>query len=110
MGYLPQVDDMLGVHPGSDQGPPSGDGSGGTALQRSALGASEDDPFAASSHALQMKADSVAAGAEQQTQPRGGSPPQRGESKRSCSCVSCHPINCHVWRSSTSLQKQASIS
>ena len=74
VGYLPQVDDMLGLHPDATAHDLlSGDAHESAEAIRTGQGDSQD-PFAASSQALQMKADSMAASAaQQQEQPKYGS-------------------------------------
>jgi len=80
VGYLPQVDDMLGLHP---------DATAHNMLRSDAhespkaVGTGQgdsQDPFAASSQALQMKSDSMAgSAAQQQEQPKHRSPLRKGK-------------------------------
>ncbi len=64
VGYLPQVDDMLGMHPGSMPGQAQGAAPAGAAEE--GLQSAGSDPFAASSQALQMRSASMAASTERE--------------------------------------------
>ena len=75
MGYLPQVDDLLGLHPDAKtQELQSAETINSTSVHPSGH-LDDQDPFAASSQALRMKSDSIALTAAQQQgmSKRGGS-------------------------------------
>ena len=62
VGYLPQVDDMLRMHPDSLSGQAQSAAPAGAAVE--GLQSAGSDPFAASSQALHMRSASIAAAAE----------------------------------------------
>ena len=64
MGYLPQVDDMLGMHPGDM--PEQAQSAAPAGAAEEGLQSAGSDPFAASSQALQMQSASMAASTERE--------------------------------------------
>ena len=64
VGYLPQVDDMLGMHPGDMPGQAQSAAPAEAAIDGSQNAGS--DPFVASSEALQMRSASMAASMERE--------------------------------------------
>ncbi len=79
MGYLPQVDDLLGLHPDAKTHGLKSSETGDSAAIGSSGQVNNQDPFAASSQALRMKSDSIAlSAAQQQVVPKGGGSFSRG--------------------------------
>jgi len=80
VGYLPQVDDMLGLHPDATAHDMLRSDAHESAKAIGMGQGDSQDPFAASSQVLQMKSDSMAASAaQQQEQPKYGSPLRKGK-------------------------------
>ena len=82
IGYLPQVDDMLGLHPDGDKAQ-NAHSSDAERCMDSLAQADSEDPFATSRQALQMKSDSMAAAEQPQRQPKSRSPSAEGEPQQS---------------------------
>lgn len=83
VGYLPQVDDMLGLHPDGDKAQDAHSSGNAERCMESLAQVDSEDPFAASSQALQMKSDSMAAVEQPQRQPKSRSPSAKGTPQRS---------------------------
>ena len=83
VGYLPQVDDMLGLHPDGDKAQKAHSSGDAERCMDSLAQADSEDPFAASRQALQMKSDSTAAAEQPQGQPKSRSPSAKGKPQQS---------------------------
>ena len=78
VGYLPQVDDLLGLHPDAETQELQSTETGSSTIVHSS--GDDQDPFAASSQALRMKSDSIALSATQQPgMPKSVGPFSRGK-------------------------------
>ena len=93
VGYLPQVDDLLGLHPDAKTQEVQSTETDPSSSVHPSGQVDNQDPFAASSQALRMKSDSIAlSAAQQQGIPKSGGPFSKGKPPR---CFTRHEMPTH---------------